>query len=71
MVKQVPERNRLGGFVYLLISFIFVGLTYNTAYPHLAGNMSLFFLWIFCYHAFIHFLNRALIKFFPELLSDD
>jgi hypothetical protein len=71
MTKQVLKRHVLGGFVYLLISFVFVGLTYNTAYPHLADNMSLFFLWIGCYHAFIHFLNKALIKFFPELVTND
>lgn len=71
MVKQVPERNRLGGFVYLLISFLFVGVVYNTSYPYLAGYMYMFFLWIWCYHAFLHFLSKALTKFFPELLSDD
>jgi len=71
MTKEIPERNKLGGLAYLLLSFVFVGIAYNTAYPFLASYMYLFFLWIFCYHAFIHFLNRALIKFFPELLSDD
>ena len=71
MPKEVLERHVLGGFVYLLISFIFVGAIYNTAYPYLAGYMYMFFIWIWCYHAFVHFLGKALIKFFPELLSND
>jgi hypothetical protein len=71
MTKEVPKRHKLGGLAYLLLSFVFVGIAYNTAYPFLAGYMYLFFLWIFCYHAFIHYLNKALIYFFPELLSND
>jgi hypothetical protein len=71
MAKEISERNRLGGLAYLLFSLLFVGIAYNTAYPFLAGYMYLFFLWIFCYHAFVHYLTKALIKFFPELLSND
>jgi hypothetical protein len=71
MAKEVPERHKLGGLAYLLLSFVFIGIAYNTAYPFLAGYMYLFFLWIFCYHAFVHYLTKALIKFFPELLSND
>lgn len=71
MTKEVPKRHMLGGLAYLLISLVFVGIVYNTAYPYLAGYMYMFFLWIFCYHACIHYLTKALIYFFPELLSND
>ena len=71
MTKEVPKRHMLGGLAYLLISLVFVGIVYNTAYPYLAGYMYMFFLWIFCYHACIHYLTKALIHFFPELLSND
>jgi len=71
MAKEIPKRNRLGGLAYLLFSLLFIGAIYNTAYPYLAGYMHMFFIWIFCYHASIHFLGKALIKFFPELLSND
>ena len=71
MTKEVPKRHVLGGLAYLLFSLVFVGVVYNTAYPYLTGYMYMFFVWIFCYHAFIHYLNKALIYFFPELLSND
>ena len=71
MTKEVPKRHVLVGLAYLLLSLVFVGITYNTAYPFLSDYMYLFFLWIFCYHAFIHYLAKALTKFFPELLSND